>query len=243
MQAFYIANFVAARLGVDHYALNSSGEKHIGLDFLHPSNEAAIASLTGIFGPMRRLGGGPFVDAAKVVVFLRDPRDVLVSMFFSFAYSHSLRQANGKPALFDASGFGVDGVIRGPDDADRARWQRNGIDTFIREFAPFTLTQYSEYCGFLDERPDAVFLRYEDMVTDFPTFARRYVIFLGGDEAVLTEVLTKFDRTFDVQHEDHMVHKRQVLPGDHLRKLTPSTMEFLNAEFSAVLSRLGYAAQ
>lgn len=36
--AFHVAQFVADKIGVGHYALNSSSEFHAGLDFLHPDN-------------------------------------------------------------------------------------------------------------------------------------------------------------------------------------------------------------
>ena len=43
---------------------------------------------SGCFGPIRALVGVPDLGSRKVLLHLRDPRDVLVSMFYSYCYTH-----------------------------------------------------------------------------------------------------------------------------------------------------------
>lgn len=45
---------------------------------------------------------------------------------------------------------------------------------------------------------------------------------------------------FQVEDEDVYRHKRQVMPGDHTRKLLPETIAALNEQFANILKTLGY---
>ena len=40
--------------------------------------------------------------------------------------------------------------------------------------------------------------------------------------------------------ENLMKHKRQVIPGDHRRKLKPETIATLNSDLADILDRYGY---
>lgn len=233
-----LARFIAERIRAPFYSPNLTGEYGICQGFLHPSY---IQPLRGIFAVLRAFQASPFVDDAQCLVLLRDPRDVLTSLFYSFAYSHSLTGVNDQLAMFTASGIDDRGRYVGATEQDRYRWQRIGVDAFVREFAPYFKSVYGKYCQFLDSRPDAIFLRYEDMVEDFPAFAGRFVTFLGGSEPIVADVMDAFGGAFKVEREDRTAHKRQIAPGDHNRKLRASTIDFINREYSEALSRLGYA--
>src|SRR6266446_10014669 len=48
-----------------------------------------IAKKRGCFGPIRFFVPTKALDEASVILHLRDPRDVLVSMFYSYCYMHA----------------------------------------------------------------------------------------------------------------------------------------------------------
>ena len=104
------------------------------------------------------------------------------------------------------------------------------------------MKRYRDYCDNIFGRPNTTFLRYEDMVTDFPTWLERFVapFPVARKEALVRKLARKYRRNFDVKHEDVRRQKRQVTPGDHKRKLQPDTIAFLNEKFCTILAALGY---
>ena len=101
---------------------------------------------TGCFAPLRYYFMVPEELNARIILHLRDPRDVLVSLYYSEAFSHS--------------------VIKGVFDLGRK--ERNeivekGIDTFVLTRAVEFNNKYAEYRCLLS-RPNVVFVKYEDLV-------------------------------------------------------------------------------
>jgi len=181
-----------------------------------------------MYGPIRSprlLNHLPELNRRKVVFLLRDPRDVLTSLYFSVSISH---QAPKNPQLQEAF------------QNRRQKSIAQGIDCFVRKKAPPLLAVYQRYCQLLQANPNFLLLRYEDMVGDFGTFLDRVINYWGlsVDAEFRNRFLALAD--FDVQGEDVHSHKRQVKPGDHRRKLAPETIGWLIEQFSAVLDQLGY---
>lgn len=181
-----------------------------------------------MYGPIRGprfLHHLPRLDRRKVVFLLRDPRDVLTSLYFSVSISH---QAPRNPHLQEAF------------QNRRQKSLTQGIDGFVREQAPQLLAVYQQYCLLLQANPNFLLLRYEDMVANFGTFLDRVIDYWGlsVDAELRNRFLALAD--FEVQGEDVQSHKRQVKPGDHRRKLSPETINWLSEQFFAVLDQLGY---
>ena len=63
-------------------------------------------------------------------MILRDPRDILVSMYFSWAYSHPVD--DGRLSLVNAAG-----ELFNPSEETKEQWKANGPDEFVLEFAGF----------------------------------------------------------------------------------------------------------
>jgi hypothetical protein len=78
------------------------------------------------------------------------------------------------------------------------------------------------------------------MVADFPGWLDRLAIHVGLDKEaeILQEIRKEAD--FSVKKEDERSQRRQITPGDHLRKLKPETIWQLNERFEPVLKRLDY---
>ncbi|WP_175108007.1 sulfotransferase domain-containing protein [Pararobbsia alpina] len=178
------------------------------------------------FGPFRTESAVPVSSVVSVrpIIHIRDPRDCVVSLYYSLAYSHV------EPGP---------GPIRDQFLADRRQFQQMGIDDFCFE----GLRRGYDALGIMrrgaEARPDAVLSRYEDMVTDFPNWLER----LAGsvDITVDKDILDTFCAStgFNVV-EDPLQHKRQVIPGDHRRKLRQNTQDALTEAFKDDLSFFGY---
>ncbi len=234
-------------LRIDYHSINrhnfeqiiETGWKH----FIETGNKK------GCIGPIRLRMEEPCVpdglDRYSVVAHLRDPRDVLTSLFFSHTYSHNR-------GIFDLG-----------DDV-RKTWEADGIDRYVLDRAvngeENFRGRYDVFCSQLYGRENVLVLRYEDLVTDYLSWLTQFLSVFSEwaeDEAapgagrtdrrslsaVHRRFYEKFQDEFTVSTEDIYRHKRQVTPGDHRRKLKPETVAELNAIFADVLQLLGYAAE
>jgi len=186
---------------------------------------------TGYFyGPFRSLNRGvPNYDDYKIILVLRDPRDVIVSAYYSI-YSHIMPALEGKEK-------------RQTRVNRRKRLRELSVDEYVIEKLnsdSHFLDRYYEYHKALMGKPNVLFLKYEDMVTDFEPWLDRLLAFLdlNVDPGLLAEIKAGAD--FKVSSENIYKHKRQVAPGDHKRKLKPGTIEILNNKTAEVLKLYGY---
>jgi hypothetical protein len=167
------------------------------------------------------------LDAYKIVLMLRDPRDVLTSLYFTTAYNHYIPTYN--PA------------VGRPMEARRREVKEMTIDEYVlEETESGWLDRYAVYCQALLHRPNVLFVKYEHMIGDFSEWLRALVAFLDikVDKLMLDSIVDSSD--FSVDKENIYSNKRQVLPGDHRRKLDPKTIDRLTARFENVLNVLGY---
>ncbi|HEX5102847.1 MAG TPA: sulfotransferase domain-containing protein, partial [Pirellulaceae bacterium] len=184
-----------------------------------------------IYGPIRQpelLRCLPDLQRRKVLLLLRDPRDILTSLYFSVSISHV---EPGNP-YFQAQ--------------FRERRQQSlsqSIDSFVRERTPKLLSDFRKYCDFLHAHPNACLLRYEDMVRDFSGFLDNVSNYWGlsVDAPTRERLLALAD--FAVSTEDVHSHKRQVTPGDHRRKLSADSVRWLTDQFLDALETLGYGPE
>lgn len=179
------------------------------------------------FGPFRHPNRAiPDLHDFRVVLMLRDPRDVLTSLYYSIAYSHSVPEENPEQR---------DSLLRRREAA-----RKMSIEEFVlAEAAPY-LESYTIYCSDLVGKPFVHLTTYEEMLGDREAWLRKIAEFAGFDlkaetlSAALSE-LAKSDQPEKIQE-----HRRQVTPGDHKRKLKPETIAELNSRFGEVLNCLGY---
>jgi len=179
----------------------------------------------------------PSIDKAclgkfNIILHLRDPRDVLVSMFFSHAYSHSRK----------LGGFN-------PSDEMRQKWIAGGIDRFIldegrhgKSPAEGVLLRYELYCEHILNKPNVIFVKYEDMVSDFQKWLSQIIppFNILNVREVIRVLMEEHKHAFKVGKENVMKHKRNIMPGDHKEKLEPGTINKLNLMFKDVLQELNY---
>lgn len=177
----------------------------------------------GVFGPVRRpCEIGRALDRAKISLHLRDPRDCLTSMFFSWTKSH--------PHI---------------SDAEREEWAAEGIDGFVLREASDFMQRYEMYAESLLGRENVTLLKYEDMIADYPAWLAKVIAPIGLDTSSNTYqamTLKNVDlmANLDARGEDPSQHVRSVKSGDYLDKLRPETIGRLNSEYGALMARFGY---
>lgn len=167
-----------------------------------------------IVGPLRRPGRLIHLPGAKRIIHLRDPRDIMTSMFFSWAYSH-----------------------KGIDDAQRQKLINMGIDNFVTEMHGDMRDRFNIYCDWLKADDSIIFLTYEDLYDDYAGWLTKLFAALSiEDHELVDEIVKRSDPQLIVARgENRDSHMRQAKPGDHLRKLAPETIRMLDRAFDFYL--------
>lgn len=181
--------------------------------------------LYSVFGGM--IAGFPNLQDYKVVLMIRDPRDVLTSSYFSVAYSHVPPTGRNKI---------------NPFMKERAFARQAGIDQYVLSKSEDVCRNYQRYLDLLvRNRPDVYVSKYEDMVSDFQTWLDRLLCYceLEISPTLKQELLQEAYRARP-NEENVAQNKRQITPGDHERKLQPETINHLNSLLSPVLTAFKY---
>jgi len=208
----------------------------------------------GCFGPIRFYYPIPQPEAARFLLHLRDPRDVLTSMFYAFCYSHSGPIKGGTGPRAEVAAEGIDAFVMNMATATERPYRfrgdyRGDYGTGIRVWNR-TGNLHDRYRHYIDNllgRPNVTLVRYEDMICNRARWLRQVADVFGvPGSANLKNLEEDFQKVDGVpkrsgKKENLMVRKRQVTPGDHRRKLAPQTIERLNDVFGDVLERLGYS--
>lgn len=165
-----------------------------------------------------------FREAKKILV-VRDPRDALVSEFFSNAFSHSL------PSEQDGTS-----VI----EQERARALQSNLAGYVLERVDQLNRTVSGYKHLVGD-PNLLVLRYEEVIFDKANWIARIAEHFGW--TVSDELVRNILGWADVrpEAENPTAFVRRVAPGDHLDKLSPEVIASVNGKLSDVWSSLGYA--
>jgi hypothetical protein len=184
-----------------------------------------LGYLYSVFGGM--IEGIPNLDRYHVVLMVRDPRDVLTSGYFSIAYSHVPPTGRDKIESFNK---------------ERAFARQAGIDQYVASKSEHVCHVYRRYVDLLMHKwPNVYVTRYEDMIADFAGWLDCLLRYceLRVSPRLKQELLEEASRAHP-KKEDTSRNMRQVIPGDHRRKLQSGTIERLNCLFSGVLADFKY---
>ena len=157
-----------------------------------------------------------------VVLLVRDPRDMLVSLYFSTTRSHVIPEG----------------------EENLAAGRRLSLTQSIDEFALQKCALYSNaqrrYTSRLAGKNLQIF-RYEDVIFQKEEWMADLVHVLGLPYR--RRYVSRVARLVDVipEEEDATKHIRKVSPGDYREKLKPDTIRVLNDRLAQFLSVYGYA--
>ena len=192
--------------------------------FLTALNEEEMEEYQHIFKPQGYLysafggfvPGIPDLENYKVILMIRDPRDVLVSWYYSIGISHSIPPAssNRKEEYLKK----------------RALAQEMSIDEHVISESERVFNILQNYQkSLLEDYPHVYITSYEEMTTDFPAWLTSLL------EACDLELRTDLQEKLIQKHlelrpkeEDVQKHIRKGRPGDYREKLRPETIEYLN---------------
>lgn len=177
----------------------------------------------------RSLSANPVFRNGFKVLMVRDPRDALVSQYYSFLKSHCLPDGN------DNEGPRRDLV------SIRHEVGQVSIDDFAISRAPAMNEAMLSYCQLLSQ-DSLLLLRYEDAVyrkSEMLTLVCDHFSWELDDQG-RRDILHHIDVV--PNFEDPSLFIRRVTPGDHIEKLQATTIGVINNLLAESMALYGYAA-
>lgn len=162
----------------------------------------------------------------KAIMLVRDPRDCVVSAYYSFLKSHVVASESGTDAALSIQ-------------KERDEHAQSSIDEYaLSEMIRF-VEEMCDYAFFMHE--NARLFRYEDIIFDKRRFFTEALEHLGLPlvSTSFEQALKRVDVLPDKEQADK--HIRSVKPGNHVEKLSKETVAELNRKFADVLTLFGYA--
>ncbi len=197
----------------------------------HPNHHLVTPDIDHDFClcPIRTFSDAPFPftgnQQIRRIFHVRDPRDILVSQYYSYGWRHSDEEFN-------------DGRHR-----QRESIQTMSIDEYVLDethaIHPIKLRLRDLIDR--DELELRHVVKYEEMVTDFPAWLARVLppFEFRFPSLVKTRYALRYRNEFQPS-SDPGSHKRSVTPGDYLRRLQPATIQRLNELLEFELRVLDY---
>jgi hypothetical protein len=170
----------------------------------------------------------PLIDTAQTVLLVRDPRDVLVSHYYSVRDAHRIpdREGDLKNRLTERRLNARETTID--------EWVVENQTTVVQSLAGYIAQRFGS-------RKNVAIYRYEDIVYRKRAWIEDMVRWYGW-----TVPASEIDRAvakYDVfpSKADITKHVRQVAPGNHRTALLPATQEKLRVSLEPLLTFFGYA--
>lgn len=172
-----------------------------------------------VVGPASSEG---FIKDKIGVFFLRDPRAILVSSYYSFGFTHVLS---------------LNSEYRDDQLEAREEIQQQNVDQFVLQAAAKVLSDFEDLGKIVNFCERSTILKYEDMINNWEGFSKDLTKYFAIDEKVLTRM---YELSRPRDREDVTVHQRSGQTEGFRSKLKDDTITSLNATFSDVLDRYGY---
>jgi hypothetical protein len=229
---------------IPYFSPNETGRHKVPYEEIFEGKDF-IAARHGCFGPLRFFVPTAALETASIVLNLRDPRDVLTSMFFSYCYMHPGEIEANTGYRKEVAEAGIDRFVLDMSDSNFTTYRGEyGTGSRFGRYTGNIVDRYTTYLNKVASKLNTVVLSYEEMVLSFQTWLRKLLSAFNLTDADETYAFVTARHATDVKPtaEDKWVHKRKVTPGDYKEKLKPETIATLNDRFREALDALGYSS-
>ena len=163
-----------------------------------------------------------FIRGRISLFLVRDPRDILVSAYYSFGYTHGVSRVK---------------EIRERQEQTRNEIQGKTVDEYALDAVRTMLGHFETAVELNEACPRSVVLKYEDMIGNWDCFANDLTQYMEINQAVLTQI---YERSRPREKEDLSSHRRSGEAAGFRGKLKEETLASLNRSLKEVLQRFQY---
>lgn len=189
-------------------------------NFLEQASDQLYQTKGKIYAPQRKLLDFPGRENFKHIFFLRDPRDVIVSAYYSFGYSHGIPKATKQQEK---------------QRKQRQKIQQQGIDNYAKESAIGWLNLYMKYRELLESSDSYLYLSYDEFKDNTLEFINKIVSFLEINISDQEAKKLAKEASPISEQKDITKHKRSGKSQQYKEELKPETINYLNETFSEIL--------
>jgi hypothetical protein len=171
---------------------------------------------------IRKIVNPAFLRNKKISILLRDPRDLIVSMYYSFGFTHNL---SPNPE------------IRAFQEKRRENIQSMTIDQYAIAISDNLKSKFDLLETIIRNNKKCIVLKYEDLIENYDEFIVNFKKNIPISGEMIKQI---YKDTRPREKEDVKSHKRYGISGGYRTKLSLATIEFLNNKFSENLKYFGY---
>lgn len=197
-------------------------------DFFITKETSLFLKKGHIYGPLRKPINTEYINQFKSIYFIRDPRDSIISYYYSMAYSHPLpekRHSKTYKRFLD----------------HRENLKKMNINDFASSIGKKFYKQV--FSGFINQinssNANSLIIKYEDLRENTDSALRKIESFMDirfskEDIEIFTNEMIPNEKI------RKMSHKRSGLSKQYIKELDIKTIEFLNTEFRKELEFFKY---
>ena len=226
--ASYVLKNAIGLWHVDYAAAFRSSPKEINVNFkgtgyLYGPIRLSVDPSTRVWENLVSPLSKPEFICDKTAVFLvRDPRDILVSGYYSYGFTHSyspifLAQKKQKELKNKIRNMGID------------------------QYALTTVEEIKKHFDMVETLHDScersVILRYEDMISHFDTFINELKKYIRLSESTIKKM---YEDSRPKQKVDNCSHRRSGKHGQFRKDLQKDTIQILNQKLENILIQYQY---
>lgn len=158
----------------------------------------------------------------KIIFMIRDPRDILVSKYYSDGFSHGL-----SPSW----------EIRQRQLNRREKVKNMTVDEYVLELAQNIKWGFDKMHELYQSCPKNKILKYEDMIYRWNLFAEDFTEVVSVKKKILTQI---YNKSRPSKSDNKWSHLRSGIARDFERKLKKDTVRYLNEYLKPVLETFDY---
>lgn len=163
-----------------------------------------------------------FSKNINAIFLIRDPRDILVSSYHSFGYTHPINPIEGKTKK---------------QLKLRNEIQALTIDEYVLKNIDKQIEDFNRVTDIASNCKNNVILKYEDMIENYDHFISEFKKVLDLNDNIVN---TLYAETRPKNKIDNKSHKRSGAPRRFAKDLKPETIIKLNKGLAPLLNKFGY---
>lgn len=164
-----------------------------------------------------------FVKNKTAMFFIRDPRDILVSSYYSFGYTHALNSNKER---------------RSEQLKKRKLIQSLTVDEYVIRNAERQIENFNALKTIADNCKNKVILKYEDMIENFDLFSKNLKTIVSISDDVVQNI---YERSRPKKSIDNQSHRRSGALKRYTKDLKPETITILNKKLKGILDEFKYS--